>query len=193
MTGTEKQGRRADIDAVLGFWFDEHEKDDWFKKDDAFDAAIRDRFGVVHDRLTANPDEARAWAESPRGALAVLVVLDQFSRNLYRGDGRAFAADALAREIARDAIARGFHHSADLPDMGWLILFLPFEHSEYLADQDWSCAICRAFDDGEFLQYANAHRDIIVRFGRFPHRNAALGRDSTPEEEAFLTQPGSSF
>ena len=182
-----------EIEDVLSFWFVEHGTDDWFEKNDDFDAAIRSRFGALHERLNGDRDLALAWGETSRGALAALVVLDQFSRNLFRNDGRAFASDELAREVARLAIGRGFHRASDIPELGWLPMFLPFEHSENLADQDWSCAICGSFNDEDYLDYAHRHREIIQRFGRFPHRNAALGRESTAEELAFLEQPGSSF
>lgn len=181
------------IDAVIAFWFEEHDYTNWFAKDDAFDAAIRERFGALRDRLAAEPETAEAWGTTPRGALAVLLVLDQFSRNLYRDDARAFEADPLARKIARNAVARGFHAAEHLPASAANFIFLPFEHSEELVDQDWSCALFEATGDANSIDYAERHRVIIERFGRFPHRNQALGRDSTEAEREFLTQPGSGF
>lgn len=193
---TQEAGEADDAaigEAVLNFWFGQPNKTVWFMKDPAFDSEIRDRFGAFHAVLCEDPDRARALAASPRGALAVVLVLDQFSRNLFRDDARAFAQDETARGIARRAIARGDLVSADLPDGAAIFLILPFEHSEHLADQDWCVALCEALGDADYLDYAHRHRDVIRRFGRFPHRNAALGRTSTAEEEAFLTQPGSSF
>lgn len=183
----------AAIDAVIEFWFVENGQAQWFAKDDAFDAAIRDRFGALRDELAGTPEKAEAWAKTPRGALAVLLVLDQFSRNLYRDDARAFEADPLARRIARTAVAQGFHTAEHLPPSAANFIFLPFEHSEDLADQDWSCALFEATGDANSIDYAERHRVIIERFGRFPHRNAVLGRSSTEEETAFLKQPGSGF
>ena len=181
------------VDGVISFWFDELNREAWFAVDTRVDAAIRDRFGALRDRLAADRDAAFAAAETARGALAVLLALDQFSRNLYRGQAEAFAADPLARDIARRAVVRGQHLDADLPPLAGQFFILPFEHSESLADQDWCCAFCEAVGDEMFTDYAERHRAIIRRFGRFPHRNAALGRPSTAEETAFLKEPGSSF
>lgn len=183
----------AAAEAVLDFWFGEGDRKAWFAKNADFDAAIRERFGAFHAALSDRLDRAAALAATPRGALAAVLVLDQFSRNLFRGDARAFAQDAAAREIARRAIARGDLRDPTLPAEAPIFLVLPFEHSEHLADQDWCVALCETLGDADYLDYAHKHRDIIRRFARFPHRNAALGRESTAEERAFLTQPGSSF
>lgn len=183
----------SELEQVLAFWFDEHEPQAWFVKDDAFDAALATRFGALNRGFLDNPDSARGLATDPRTTLAVLIVLDQFSRNLHRGDARSFAGDPLAREIARRAIARGYHLDSALPPGGALFFYMPFEHSESLADQDWSCALIETLGSEQYSDYAIRHRDVIVRFGRFPHRNAVLGRQNTPEEEVFLSQPGSSF
>lgn len=176
-------------DDVLGFWFGESTPEQWFAKDDGFDAALRDRFGAAHDEASAGG--LADWEASADGRMALILVLDQLSRNLYRGDGRAFAQDERARAVAHRAIAAGDHVFA--PRERCQFLFLPFEHSEHLADQMWCEALFRALGDDYLTDYAVRHRVIIERFGRFPHRNAALGRASTAEELAFLEQPNSSF
>lgn len=180
-------------DAVISYWFGELERKDWFEVNESVDETIRERFGALRETLARDRDAAIAASETARGALAVLIVLDQFSRNLHRGTAEAFAADPLARDIARRAIVRGHHLDRDLPEKADQFFILPFEHSEALADQDWCCAFCEVVGDDLFADYAERHRVIIRRFGRFPHRNAALGRESTEEERAFLNEPGSSF
>ena len=174
---------------VLAFWFDETAPNLWFEKNDAFDATLRARFGDRHAEAAAGC--LVDWEETADGRLALLLLLDQMSRNLYRGDPRAFAQDARARAVARRAVAAGDHVFA--PRERCQFLFLPFEHSEDLADQLWCEALFRALGDDNLLDYAVRHRVIVERFGRFPHRNAALGRTSTAEELAFLTEPNSSF
>lgn len=178
------------VEDVLSFWFGELDRAAWFRKSEATDAPIRERFGKVHDHIiTALPVEAAL--ASPRRALAAVIVLDQFSRNMFRGTPESFAGDAKARDIAREAVARGLDHAMNVHERAFL--YMPFEHSEDLADQELAVALIGALGDDEYTRYAIAHRDVIVRFGRFPHRNAVLGRVSSPEEEAFLRQPGSSF
>jgi uncharacterized protein (DUF924 family) len=177
------------VEDVLSFWFDELDREAWFRKSEAADALIRERFGQVHEHVAALPVDTAVT--SPRRALATVIVLDQFSRNLFRGTPRAFAADAKAREIAGSAITRGFDQGFDIH--GRSFLYMPFEHSEDLADQELAVSLLSALEDDEYTRYAMAHRDIIARFGRFPHRNPVLGRVSTPEEAEFLRQPGSSF
>jgi uncharacterized protein (DUF924 family) len=177
------------VDAVLRFWFDECGPRQWFARDDAFDAALRERFGALHEHL-AGGDWPLA-ADAPRHALAAILVLDQFSRNLHRGDAKAFANDRRARKLADDAIEQGF--DAAMTPAQRLFLFLPFEHSESLADQERAVALVEALGNAEWTRFAAAHRDLIARFGRFPHRNAALGRASSAEEIEFLQQPGSGF
>lgn len=172
---------------VLRFWFDEHAAD-WFVKNPAFDAAIRERFLPLYEKAAAG--HLADWAGSPRGALALVIVLDQFPRNLFRGEARAFATDPMAREIARRMLARGWDQSMTQSER--LFVYLPFEHSESLEDQDLCVELMKDFD-AEQRRYAERHRDIIRRFGRFPHRNDSLGRQSTPAEIEFLKQPGSSF
>jgi len=179
------------VDAVLDFWFGPvsgARREEWFAKDPAFDAEIRDRFGDLYARAAAGAcDDAAA---TPRGRLALVIVLDQFPRNMFRDDSRAFAADAHALIHARAAVAAG--QDAVLAPIEREFLYMPFQHSESLADQRRSVALFA--DLGDVADdYARRHLAIIERFGRFPHRNAVLGRDSTPEERTFLTRPGSSF
>jgi uncharacterized protein (DUF924 family) len=174
---------------VVGFWRNAGPKQ-WFAKSDAFDAAIRLKFEAVH--LAASRGQYDAWLETPDGALALLLLLDQFPRNLWRGSAHAFATDAKARSLARRAIALG-HDRAVEPQMR-PFFYLPFEHSEDAADQRRSVELCEALardaGDHDTLKWAKIHADIIERFGRFPHRNAAFGRETTPEEQAFLDEGG---
>ena len=162
----------------------------WFARNDAFDNAIRLKFEPVH--LAAARGEYMKWEASAEGALALLILLDQFPRNLYRRSAHAFATDPLARAITRRAITRGFDKATDLELRPFF--YLPFEHSEALDDQEEGIALCQAHaaetGDDEYLKFAIIHRDIIARFGRFPHRNPMLGRQTTPEEQAFLDEGG---
>jgi uncharacterized protein (DUF924 family) len=176
---------------VLRFWFGEgadygvvHKR--WFEKNPAFDAEVRDRFLGVYESQLVSPE----WLAQPHPCLARIIVLDQFPRNMFRGTPRAFATDALALAAARHALAAGY-------DRDWLrvekiFAYLPFEHSEALADQQRACELMRPLGEEQY-DYALRHKAIIERFGRFPHRNAILGRASTPEEIEFLKQPGSGF
>ena len=174
---------------VVGFWFEELGRAKWFAKDDNVDSAIRERFLLLYEVLSTWA--AKDALASPERALATVLVLDQFPRNIFRDDTQAFATDALAREVAHGAIARGL--DKELAPERRIFLYLPFEHSEDREDQARSVALITALGDEEFTRYAEAHKAVIDRFGRFPHRNAVLGRPSTPEEEAFLAEPGSSF
>ena len=185
-------------EAVLDFWFGPRDqrgtaRPEWFRKDPKFDDEIRARFGATHRAAAAG--ELEAWRASPQPMVALVVVLDQFSRNLHRGDARAFAQDAHARDCARQALARGDDRVV-LP-VERQFLYMPFEHSEDLADQDRCHGLMaglEAFAETRGLsEWAEKHRVIIRRFGRFPHRNAALGRVSTPAEREFLAQRGSGF
>lgn len=174
------------IDAadVISFWT-QAGPEKWFKKDAAFDAAIRDGFLQTHEAAkTGRHDD---WAETPEGSLALIIVLDQFPRNIFRDDPRAFATDAKALAITNAAIAKGFDRKIEPPLQQFI--YMPLMHSEHLADQDRCVA---AFTGGapENRKFAEIHRDIIARFGRFPHRNAVLGRTTTPEEQVFLDQGG---
>lgn len=169
---------------VVAFWR-EAGADKWFAKDDEFDAAIRVRFEAATQEALSGRWEA--WRDVAEGALALTLLLDQFPRNLYRGEARAFAGDARARAVARDVLARGFDLEVETELRPFL--HLPFMHSEDLADQELMVALARWRHPENTLRFAIAHRDIIAQFGRFPHRNAALGRMTTPEEEAFLARP----
>jgi uncharacterized protein (DUF924 family) len=191
----------ARANAVLAFWFCEHadattygrSHKKWFAKDDAFDAEIRTRFLALVEDATGG--KLVAWQRHAATCLALIVLLDQFPRNLFRGDARAFAADRLAREAAHHALAQGYDQTM-LP-VERQFVYLPLEHSESLDDQERCLALMKSlamFDETKDLHiWAEKHRVIIARFGRFPHRNLALGRTSTPEEAAFLQQPESSF
>ncbi len=174
---------------VLDFWLVETDAEQWFKRDDAFDAEIRGRFSELHARAVAG--ELAHWRGTPEGCLAEIILLDQFSRNLYRDDPRAFAADELAREVMTLALAREF--DADMNRDEKCFLYMPLQHSEDIEDQAHSVELFRTLEDDETFKYTLRHQEIIERFGRFPHRNAALGRDSTAEEIAFLQEPNSSF
>lgn len=170
---------------VLTFWTAAG-RSKWFAKDDRFDEAIRLKFEPVH--FAAARGEYDGWMDSADGCLALLILLDQFPRNLYRKSGHAFATDPKARAIARAATEKGWHLQLE-PELRQFMV-LPFEHSEDIADQDLSIALAEELDDAEMLKWAVIHRDIIVRFGRFPHRNPALGRTTTAEEQAFLDDGG---
>ncbi len=174
------------MDDVLTFWFADEAR--WWKKDPAFDAEITRRFGALHAAIERGEHEA--WLGTARGALAYVIVLDQFSRNMFRGDPRAFASDARARAAAKTALEKGFDQELTKHERSFL--YMPLMHSEELVDQDQCVELFRSENPGQ-LDYAVRHRDIVARFGRFPHRNAILGRASTPEETEFLKQPGSSF
>jgi uncharacterized protein (DUF924 family) len=158
----------------------------WFRKDAAFDREIKARFLARHEAAAAG--RLSDWEATPDGALALLLLLDQFPRNMFRGSARAFATDPLARAVAERAIAHGFDAGAAGAER--IFFHLPFMHSENLADQERSLALWRQSDDGESGKFAEIHADIIRRFGRFPHRNAVLGRTTTPEEQTFLDAGG---
>ena len=170
---------------MLAFWRAAGPKH-WFAKDDAFDAGIKTRFLPTYEAAARNA--LTDWEATPESALALLIVLDQFPRNMFRDDARAFAADALAWSVAERALARGFDQRVAADER--LFFYLPFEHSESTADQERACALLRAIGDADLLRWAELHADIIRRFGRFPHRNAMLGRVSTPAEQAFLNEGG---
>jgi uncharacterized protein (DUF924 family) len=165
----------------------------WFRKSAAFDAAIQRQFAVLHD--AARTGQLRHWEREPHACLALCVVLDQFSRNMFRDDPRAFASDESARAVARQAIARGFDLAVQ--EQRRVFFYLPFEHSEDLADQALCLALTRPlrreFHHGSAWRYAQRHYAVIQRFGRFPHRNVTLGRDSTAAEQEFLRHRGSRF
>ncbi|MDH3319591.1 MAG: DUF924 domain-containing protein [Betaproteobacteria bacterium] len=174
-------------DQVLRFWFDVHPKD-WFVKNPDFDAQVRSRFLALHEAAAAG--RLAHWADEPRSCLALVIVLDQFPRNMFRGEARAFATDPLALAAARVILRRGWDKQMSTSER--LFAYLPFEHSEALEDQKLSSELMKDFDE-EQRRYAERHRDIVERFGRFPHRNAILGRESTAAEIEFLKLPGSGF
>lgn len=171
--------------AVLAFWR-EAGPDLWFKHDEGLDASIRTRFAATYEDAASGL--LNTWENSSEGALALVIVLDQFPRNMFRGSARSFATDTRARTLAERAIARGFDGETPMPER--VFFYLPFEHSETLADQERAVELIKATGDADFLKWAQLHADIIRRFSRFPHRNALLGRVSTPEEQAFLDGGG---
>lgn len=180
----------ATAQQVLDFWFRECTPAQWFARDDAFDDRIRQRFGALRER--AAKGELTGWRATPHGALAEILLLDQFSRNIYRDDPRAFAADPQARACLHAAIRAG--HEAALTPAERSFLYMPLMHSEDISDQRLSVRLFGGPGvNPQSLPWAIKHMEIIERFGRFPHRNAVLGRESTAEETEFLKQPGSAF
>lgn len=184
MTGASEAATSAESADVVAFWR-QAGPDKWYAKDAGFDAEIL-RFAPLIDRAVAG--QLAAWERSPQGALALIIVTDQFPRNLFRGSPRAFASDPLAHGVAERAIERGFDRQLERDERR--IFYLPYMHSESMADQERCVALCRAAADEEGVRYAELHADIIRRFGRFPHRNAALGRTTTADEQAFLDAGG---
>ncbi len=185
---------------VLDFWFGPPESEEygspreaWFIKDDVFDEEIRSKFGTAVEAAIAGGFED--WLESFEGSLALVILLDQFPRNLFRGSPRSFAGDSKAREVASGAIERNFHETASSVQV--VFYFLPFEHSEDMADQDRSMTLFNDLpaspEKENWLLYAQKHYDVIEKYGRFPHRNAVLGRENTPEEDDYLAQPDAGF
>ena len=182
--------------AVLDFWFGApgdaahgRPRPEWFRKDPAFDAAIRDRFAPLVERTLRG--EHDAWAEASESALARIVVLDQFTRNIFRDTPRAFAGDPQALAAASAMVGRRFDEQ--LPAFMRSFVYMPFEHAESMPSQDEAVRLFTTLGEADTLDYAHRHRAVIERFGRFPHRNAVLGRRSTAEEEAYLREPGSGF
>jgi len=187
-----------DAQAVLQFWFGDASptvsRPEWFRKSDAFDREIAQRFGPLIEQALRG--ELSAWGDGVETALAQVIVLDQFTRNVFRNTPRAFAGDPQALSAVRTMLARG--EDAALPPWQRFFIYMPLEHAEDLATQDESVRrftqlAAAAPDTQDLLDYAQRHRDVIARFGRFPHRNAILGRASTPDEIEFLKQPGSGF
>lgn len=175
---------------VLEFWFAEETRPFWWKKSEAFDDQVRSRFlGTWEAARTGAHDD---WAETPEGAVALVVTVDQFPRNMFRGDPRSWASDEKGLAVATAAVEAGFDER--LPtDAHRQFLYMPFMHAESLAAQERCCELFDRDGVRGNLKWAVAHRDIVARFGRFPHRNEILGRESTAEELAFLQTPGSSF
>ncbi len=190
------RGVKGPADALLSFWFgtlDAHGRADaahrerWFRKDPGFDRELRERFGALHAEVSAGAHES--WLATPRGRLAYVIALDQLPRNLFRDSARAFATDARALEVALEGLALGVDRALAHDERSFL--YMPLMHSEDLAVQERCVALFADFPENR--SFAEQHRDIIQRFGRFPHRNAVLGRASTAEEREFLRGPGSSF
>lgn len=177
------------ISSILKFWFEECSPEDWFRGGDQIDAAICERFGDLVKAAQAG--ELKAWGGTGNGVLALIILIDQFTRNVFRDNPCAFASDDVARGVAAAAIDQDLHRDFSLEQK--VFLYLPFEHSEDLADQDRAVALFTELSNENYLNYAVAHRDIIQRFGRFPHRNAVLGRENTPEEDKYLAEPGAGF
>ena len=182
--------------AVMDFWFGRHgdrsrdtPRRQWFEKSDTFDAQIRDRFGTLIPRAIAG--ELQAWSADPEGAVAQILVLDQFTRNVFRGSAQAFAGDTRALAAARAVVNAGADRT--LLGVQRQFVYLPFEHAEDIDAQREALRLFARLGAGDAGQWAQKHHDVIQRFGRFPHRNAILGRASTPEEIEFLKQPGSRF
>jgi uncharacterized protein (DUF924 family) len=177
------------IDEIVRFWFETLKPEDWYRKDQAIDAEIAKRFGATYEALKDSVPPN--WIAEPKGMLAAILVLDQFPRNMFRDDPRAFATDRMALALAKRAIGDGF--DARVPPEQRAFVYMPFQHSEAAADQAQSIALFTALGNPLNLDFALRHQAIIARFGRFPHRNDVLGRTSTAAELAFLQEPGSSF
>jgi uncharacterized protein (DUF924 family) len=194
--GRAAQETEMSIRTVLDFWFGAEPgamRAAWFEKNDAFDAQCRAILGPLAARAATG--ELDSWLDTEEGSLALIVLLDQAPRNLHRGTPSAFATDPAALKAARATIAKGFDRALGAVER--VFVYLPFEHAEDLAAQDEACALMRALPEASWkariVDYADKHRDVIARFGRFPHRNAVLGRDSTQAEKTYLSQPGAGF
>lgn len=174
---------------VLDFWFEEIDPVMWFRKDDEFDRVLRTRFGQLWQ--AASQGELAHWRATIKGRLAEIIVLDQFSRNLFRNTPRSFACDGMALVLAQEAIATGLCENLTVEQRGFL--YLPFMHSESALIHQQALELFRQLNNGDQLEFEIRHKAIIDRFGRYPHRNEILGRESTLEEQEFLQQPGSGF
>lgn len=182
--------RAESAEDVLDFWFAEGRKEQWFNGGDDFDRLVEETLGPLHRQAAAGALDD--WAATSRGALALVLLLDQVPRNIYRQTPQAYATDPNARRVARETVEAGL--DSGLRQIERVFLYLPFEHSEDLADQELGCALMGQLDENpDWLDFAEKHRELIVRFGRFPRRNAILGRQCTPEEDIYLAQPGAGF
>jgi uncharacterized protein (DUF924 family) len=179
----------SEADELWHYWFETLGRDDWFNGDAAIDTALGARFAHLPDRALAGALDP--WTETPTGTVALALAVDQLPRHFWRGQARAFVGDAKARVVASVAIAKGIDEVLGRDER--LFLYLPFEHSEDLGDQDRACRLIKGLGDPVYADHAERHRDVIRRFGRFPHRNAALGRASTPAEQAYLADPQAGF
>ena len=194
----QTQTDKSEYHEVLEFWFDgtadapdwsPEFRDAWFFSDPDFDATIKDRFGETHTRAARG--DLDDWTGDPLSALALVLVLDQFPRNLFRGTAQAFATDQKALDVAVGAINRGFDKT--VPKFARMFFYMPFEHSEALAIQERSLELFSALNDDSLFGFAKDHHEVVARFGRFPHRNDILGRSSTPDEVAFMAGEGGAF
>lgn len=174
---------------IINFWFSEIDPASWWRKDEQFDRMLTERFGGLHARAMAG--ELFEWRRTPAGRLAEIIVLDQFSRNMFRDTPRAFASDGMALVLAQEAVQQ--QADKDLTAQECIFLYMPYMHSESLLIHEQAVALYTANGITENLDFEIRHQQIIARFGRYPHRNAILGRESTAEELAFLQEPGSSF
>ena len=176
-------------ETVLDFWFNDLVPNDWFVKNEDLDKRIAERFSGLH--LALSREVGEAWRATPDARLALVIVFDQFPRNIYRGSPLAFATDGLALKEAKAALAVGADKSID--ENRRAFFYMPFEHAEDMDEQERCVALFEALGNENYLDYAHQHLDVIKRFGRFPHRNPILGRTSTPEEKAYLAEPGAGF
>ncbi|MCX8474683.1 MAG: DUF924 domain-containing protein [Sphingomonas sp.] len=179
----------ARAEEVLSFWFEALMPEQWFAKSDGLDREIEDLFEPL--RVAVLESKAAEWRSDPWALLAAVILLDQFSRNVHRGTAEAFAADPLAQELASLAVERGWDRGMTPEQRQFL--YLPFEHAESRELQAVSLSCFEALGQEEALEYARQHAEVIARYGRFPSRNAALGRESTAEEEKYLAQPGAGW
>ena len=177
-------------DSILVFWFDEIDRSYWFQKDADFDQLVKDRFGSHVERALRGGYDS--WGDSSSMRLSLIILLDQMTRNIFRGDARAFSGDTRALSLTFKAVDDGQLDSEAAIEKRQFLL-MPLMHSEDIEVQDRSIGIYERYADRDTLEYAKQHRDVIARFGRFPHRNAVLGRASTPEEVKFIQTPGSAF
>lgn len=179
---------RDRIDAILKFWFEESGYQKWFGKDESFDNDIREQF--TDDYQKAANGDYDDWAQHAKGCLALMILLDQFPRNMFRDTPKMYATDVKALEIAKQAVANGLDQGLTTDEKAFL--YLPFEHSEELSDQRQSLDLFEAMRDENqtYYDYAVKHYEVVERYGRFPHRNVILGRTSTPEEQAYIANGG---
>lgn len=190
---TMQIGEKMNFQRILDFWFKENSKN-WFVKSDGFDDQIKSNFLEIHSELSAG--EHQDWKADPHSMLAMIIVLDQFPRNMFRNDKKSFASDPPALSLAREMVAKGFDKK--LTPIERVFVYLPFEHSEDIEDQEKSVRLFAELKAGDenldsYWDFAKRHYEIILKFKRFPHRNQILGRKSTPEEIEFLKEPGSAF
>jgi uncharacterized protein (DUF924 family) len=176
----------SQITEILEFWFAPGMKEKWFEQDPAFDREVRERLGALYEKAAAGAFQD--WRQTPEGCVALIVLLDQVPRNIFRGDPRTYATNQMARAVSGHALDRGFDAELTQDQRG--TLYLPLLHSESLEDKERAVELTRPLTESPaFHKWALHHRDIVARFGRFPHRNAILGRRNTPEEDAFLADP----